>query len=80
MYPPETPTLEPYAMLLMEGGHKTTLAGISVGEAEQIVRDGRADEVEGETERMVYFQPDNRPANSVCVRPSAVVAIVARMP
>jgi hypothetical protein len=60
----------PSALLLLNGGHKLLLRGLSVSETEDELTDARQ-----ENRTFLYFQPTNFPDNGIVVDPSEVVAV-----
>ena len=60
-----------HTLILMEGGHKTRLADVSVSDVEHALRDARTDEHE-----FVYFQTETHGDNGIAVDPRKVVAVV----
>lgn len=64
------------ALVLLDGGHATLLKGVPVQQAAHDIASFIEDHGEN---ALMYFQPDNKPPNSVAIRPSKVVAIVAKI-
>lgn len=63
------------SVVLLDGGHRVHLAGITPQEVEVTV-----DKVLDENRSFVYFQPTNYPDNGVVFQSASIVGVIAKIP